>query len=341
MKIIIVGSDKAWAIERFFYTHFIELGIQTEFFLAQSLFYDYYQKNLFNKIIFKLGLSFIHNKINKDFRKKVNLEKPDLVFIFKGMEITPDTLKWLSFSGIKKVNYNPDNPFVFTGSGSGNKNVTNSIGLYDLHFTYNTSVKKKLEEDYTVPVEILPFGFELDNALYAECTMEKEIIKVCFLGNPDKDRAEFIEHLAGQEIKIDIYGNDWKKFVTHKNITIYNPIYGDEFWKVLRKYRVQLNLLRIHNPDSHNMRSFEVPGVGGIMVAPDTLEHRNFFIDGKEIFLFSDIQSCTEKIKYLLNLNRYEADSIRNNARNKSLSAGYTYKDRAKQALQTIKQFWK
>ena len=42
--------------------------------------------------------------------------------------------------------------------------------------------------------------------------------------------------------------------------------------------------MRIHNPDSHNMRSFEVPGVGGIMVAPDTKEHRIFFEVGKEIF---------------------------------------------------------
>lgn len=340
MKIIIVGSDKIWAIERFYYKYFIELGIQTEFFLAQSMFYDYYQKNLLNKIIFKSGFSSIHKKINKAFRRKVNLVKPDVVFIFKGMEIAPDTLKSIGVLGIKRVNYNPDNPFVFSGKGSGNKNITKSIQLYDLHFTYNTSVKQKLQEDYNVPVKFLPFGFELDELLYIDSTKEKEIVKVCFLGNPDRHRAAFINQLADRGIKIDIYGNDWKKFVNHKNITLFNPVYGNDFWKVLRKYRVQLNLMRIHNPHSHNMRSFEVPGVGGIMVAPDTKEHRSFFEVDKEIFLFNDLQSCIEKINYLLNLNKGDADKIRNNARNKSLTAGYTYRDRSKQVLEALHQLW-
>lgn len=257
------------------------------------------------------------------------------------MEITPDTLQWLSFKGIKIISFNPDNPFVFTGLGSGNENVTKSIGLYDLHLTYNTAVLKKLKNDYKIHVEYLPFGFELDDASYQQATKEDEINKVCFLGNPDKDRAVFIEGLAANGIQIDIYGNDWKKFVSNKNIALFKPIYGDDFWKVLRKYRVQLNLMRIHNPDSHNMRTFEVPGVGGIMVAPDTEEHRNYFVADKEIFLFTDLASCINKIKYLLNLNKKEADSIRDNARTKSLTAGYTYKDRSKQALIAIQKLWK
>lgn len=338
MKIIIVGSDKVWAIERYYHKYFNELGIHTDFFIAQSMFYDYYQKSLLNKIIFKSGLSSIYKKINKAFKKEITLAQPDAIFIFKGMEITPDTLKWLSFSRIKIISFNPDNPFVFTGSGSGNKNVTKSIGLYDLHFTYNTDVYKKLEKDYKIPVKFLPFGFELDDVLYHQSTNEEEINKVCFLGNPDKDRAIFIESLAENGIQVDIYGNDWKKFVSNKNITFFDPIYGDDFWKVLRKYRVQLNLMRIHNPDSHNMRTFEIPGVGGIMVAPDTEDHRNFFEAEKEIFLFTDVQSCIEKIKYLLQLHKNESDKIRNNARAKSLAAGYTYKNRSKQALKIIKE---
>ena len=56
----------------------------------------------------------------------------------------------------------------------------------------------------------MPFGFELDDKVYQQSIKEEEIIKVCFLGNPDKDRAAFIEGLAIEGIQIDIYGNDWK-----------------------------------------------------------------------------------------------------------------------------------
>ena len=145
MKIIIVGSDKVWAIERYYHRYFNELGTHTDFFLAQSMFYDYYQKNLLNKLIFKSGFSSIYRKINRAFKKQVILTQPDAVFIFKGMEIMPNTLKWLSAKGIKLISFNPDNPFVFTGLGSGNPNVTKSIGLYHLHFTYNSSVLQKLK----------------------------------------------------------------------------------------------------------------------------------------------------------------------------------------------------
>ena len=55
---------------------------------------------------------------------------------------------------------------------------------------------------------------------------------------------------------------------------------SSDFWKVLRKYRVQLNLMRPHNLDSHNMRSIEVPAVGGIGLFPDTPDHERFFEKG-------------------------------------------------------------
>lgn len=335
---MIVGSDNVFAIENYFVKHFKNMGVSVDIFNAQTIFYNFYEKNIVNKILFKCGFFFIYKKIDKAFRKKIELTKPNVIFVFKGMEITPSALKWIKHLGIKKINFNPDNPFIFSGKGSGNKNVTKSIELYDLHFTYNSWVMKEFEMHYKVPAVYLPFGFELDDALYIKCLKEYEIIKVCFVGNPDKHRGSFINDLAKQGIQIDIYGSNWKRFVNHPNIKLYTTITGDDFWKVLRRYRVQLNLMRIHNPHSHNMRSFEVPGVGGIMLAPDTKEHRSFFEVDKEIFLFTDLPSCINNIKYLLNLNKDEADKIRDKARTKSLIAGYTYKCRAKQALQTIKE---
>ncbi|HLY70249.1 MAG TPA: glycosyltransferase, partial [Puia sp.] len=115
--------------------------------------------------------------------------------------------------------------------------------------------------------------------------------------------------------------------------------YGDEFWKTLRRYRVQLNLMRIHNINSYNMRSFEIPAVGGIMIAPDTPEHRMFFENGKEAIFFKNSGECLEKINCVLDLTTDDANQIRNNARHRSISSGYSYKDRAKEfyeAVQTL-----
>src|SRR5690606_13678642 len=128
---------------------------------------------------------------------------------------------------------------------------TRSVGLYHLHFTYDAAVKKKIEAGYQIPSKILPFGFELSDSLYEECTRQKEIIKLCFLGNPDRHRADFL-NLVANSIETDVYGEGWNKYTTHPKITVYPPAYGNDFWKTLYRYRAQLNLMRPHNPSSHN-----------------------------------------------------------------------------------------
>jgi spore maturation protein CgeB len=339
MKILIVGSDKVYSIENYYFKYVKELGEEVHIFTAQAIFYDYYfKKGIINKLLYKLGLSNIMQKINAQFKENVNQLEPDIIWVFKGMEITPSSLKWAKQKGIKLVNYNPDNPFIFTGKGSGNANITKSINLYDFHFTYNLEIKKEIENRYNLPTVFLPFGFDISDELYIECSKQEEVLKTCFLGNPDKQRADYIIQLANKGVLLDVYGNDWQIFLKHKNITIYNPVLGNELWKVLRKYRVQINMMRIHNEDSHNMRSFELPGIAGLQVAPNTKEHQLFFKDGKEIFLYNNVDECVSKINYLLGLNIYEVNKLRAAAREKAINGKHSYKDRAIFVLQELQK---
>ena len=336
-RILIVGSDKIYAIENYFKKYLEEEGAEIGLFTAQNYFYAYYQKSLLNKILFRASLSGIVKKINTLFKQTVEQFNPDIIWIFKGMEITPASLKWAHGRNIKLVNYNPDNPFLFSGRGSGNSHVTNSISLYDLHFTYNLEVKERLEREYKAKTVFLPFGFDLNNNLFDDCAQQKEILKLCFAGNPDEKRAAFIKKLARAGIPIDVYGNHWEQFINDPSVTVHAPVYGSEFWKILRRYRVQLNLMRLHNENSHNMRSFEVPAVGGIMLAPDTPEHRMFFQDKVDLFLFSTVEECILLAQSILGLSEMEAVKIRQNARARSLLAGYSYKERSKMVFDVFK----
>ncbi len=330
-RILIVGSDEKWSLERIYIKHLNELGVKTSHYPAQSIFYNYYYKGIFNKLLFRFGLSRIFQKISAGLAERVKEFKPDLIWFFKGMEITPDTLRQLRDQGYFLVNYNPDNPFYFSGSGSGNKNITASIGLYNLHLSYDRGIRDRIINEFKVPCEMLLFGFELSDKLYQECTQQKEVLKLCFLGNPDKERIEFIEKIA-EKLPVDVYGNDWEKKVQHSNITCHGPVYEEGFWKTLYRYRVQLNLMRPHNPASHNMRSFEIPGVGGIGLYPNTPDHRDYWNGEEIIFLYDNITNCVEKAKLLLNMNSSEAAKIRERARLRSLNSD-SYKQRTKQVL--------
>jgi spore maturation protein CgeB len=337
MKLLLVGSNEVWSLERHYFKYISEEGHDVKICPVQSFFLKYYQKNLINKVIYKAGLSTIEKKIESHLKDMISEWMPDVIWVFKGMEVTPGLLKWAKEKGIKLVNYNPDNPFLFSGSGSGNKNVKDSVPLYDLHFSYDRGISKRIEQEHGVPCKILPFGFELSDKLYYECCKEKEILKLCFLGNPDKARAAFILELA-DAVAIDVYGNDWGKFVQHNNISVFPPVYDSDFWKTLRKYRAQLNLMRPHNPDSHNMRSFEVPGVGAIGLFPRTPDHEQYFNEGQEIFLYRDVMECKKLANDILKMSETATLTLREKARSRSLDSGYSYHDRALQSLSEIKK---
>jgi len=342
MRILLVGSNSNYAIERFYVKYLSEDKEVSviDFFTAQDFFLEYYNKTVVNKIIFRIGLSEIFPAINRQLQTEIELKKPDVIVIFKGMEIFPETLQWSRNKGIKLINYNPDNPFIFSGKGSGNRNIRKSLPLFDLYLTYDGDVKRQIERDYHIPTAILPFGYDIFEETLNKCLAEKEVMKASFVGNPDKNRALFLKMLAEAGIEIDVFGNHWSKFLRHKNIVINDAVYGEDFWLILRRYRVQLNLMRIHNPSSHNMRSFEIPAVGGIQLAPDTVDHRTYFENGKEIHLFKSAENCVDTIHHLMELPVNKADEIRFSARSRSMLSGYSYKDRAKQLLSEIQKLY-
>jgi spore maturation protein CgeB len=245
------------------------------------------------------------------------------------MEVLPSTLKIWRNKKIKIINYNPDNPFIFSGRGSGNNNLTNSISLFDLYVSYDKDIVQQLKLKNVNSI-LIPFGFDIEDFDFEQIIDEPEILRVCFVGNPDSERVNFIKKLNSYNIPIDLYGNGWGKYIQSSTINIFPSVYGIEFSKTLRKYAVQLNLMRIHNVDSHNMRSFDIPGVGGIMLAPKTTDHALYFKDNIEVVLFENIDDCVRKINYLLHCDPTKRELIRTNSRKISIK-NYTYQNRVSQ----------
>lgn len=339
MRLLLVGSNQKWAIEKIYLKYLKVLNPDTVLFAAQNRLHEYLQRSVYNKVLYRLNVSNIIKKINSEILRTAEDFKPDIVWVFKGMEVLPETLIILKQKKIKLVNYNPDHPFIISGRGSWNKNVFNSVPLYDLHFCYSKSLMQSIKDKYNIRTEFLPFGFELDDELYERIKDINEINKICFLGNPDKIRYDLIKYLIGNGIQVDVYGHNWNKFFrsnSSSNLNIYDAVYEDKFWETLIKYRVQLNIFRPHNIGSHNMRTFEIPAVGGIQLAPDSIEHREFFEEGKEIFLYKDKEELLIKVKMLLEMDNNAVNNIRILAREKSLSADYSYKASVKSVLSTL-----
>ncbi|MEI8116852.1 MAG: glycosyltransferase [Flavobacteriia bacterium] len=328
-NILIVGSDHEAALEHIFKSELAALGFSVQLFPAQTLFLNFYGASFLNKIIYRLGLSFIIQGIQKKLKAFILANNPSIVIVFKGMEITPKTLLWIKNKGKKVYNYNPDHPFIFSGRGSGNTNVSKSIYLYDYYFSYADDVVNDLIK-LGVKSQKIPFGFDANGFEFKELTKANEVVKTCFLGNADKLRAQFINELATLGLKVDVFGENWHEYIMNKGVTIASAKYGLDFWITLQKYAVQLNLLRPHNLTTHNMRSFDIPGAGGIMLAPLTNDHSTYYENNSEVFLFKDVHEALLMARSILSMSFEERQMIRMKARHRSLIE-HTYNHRVSQ----------
>jgi spore maturation protein CgeB len=334
MKVLIVGSDEKWALENE-YVWQLERICKVEFFNAHGLFLEHYQKNKINKTLFRLGFSTILDKINKELLVQIEELKPEVVFVFKGMEIFPKTLELIRSMGIFLVNYNGDHPYKFTTKGSGNKNVKNSIRLYDLHFTYSLEIKNQLQNKFKVNSEWLPFGYYKAVKPHLDFTL---IDDLCFIGHPDKERVRIINLILGAGHRVSVYGINWGyyTFSNSELLTINKSIFRDDFNSEAIKYKIQLNVFRSHNYNSHNMRTFEMPALGCIMLAPYSAEHLAFFKENKEAFFYKNDTDLLTKIEQIQNMSSTQISNIRSNAYNRSIESGYSYEKRAMDVLNKI-----
>lgn len=315
MKILIIGSDYNWSIERIYKRELLQLGHEVTHVPVQNWYYDFYYKSPIHKTLVRLGLTRLATNIQKRLFAELNGQYFDLIWVFKGMELIPQTIKTLKKQTTRLINFNPDNPFIFSGKGSGNTNITQSIHLYDEYFTYDHEVKSRIELEFDIKCTLVPFGFDNEVISNEELNEVEEIKAVCFVGNPDAFRTKIIQEILDIGLPLHVYGHDWQKHLKHPNLTSHGAVYEKDYYKTLRKYRVQLNIMRVHNLDSHNMRSIEVPGCGGIMLAPRTNDHVRFFEEEKEVFLFKDIRDLKIKSKNILDLSKEDSDNIRLSAR--------------------------
>lgn len=340
MRLLIVGATELWSIETHYLKYWRQMeGLAVEVVSTSELLRSY--RSFTHKVINRLSpnYNFYHHAFNQLLLQRAQLFRPDVLLVFKGMEVYPQTLRQLKSWGIKLANYNPDHPFFFVSRGSGNKNVTNSIGLYDLHFCYSLLVKQRIEQEYSLLAIHLPFGYELSEEDFEKVAGEKEVLKICFIGNPDAIRVEHLQYLLKQGLPVDVYGHDWEQHLRKSDfplLTIYPAVYGLEFWRTARKYRVQLNIFRKHNEGSHNMRTFEIPAVGGVMLAPDSKEHRLFFESGKDVYVYDSLSEMVNQANSLLQAFDDEIQQVREAARQKSLQHQYAYQWRARTLIENI-----
>jgi len=256
--------------------------------------------------------------------KAVRNTNSNIIFVIKGYFLLPETID--KIKGMHKiiVCFNPDDPFssIF---GSSNLNIRSSIGYYDAYFIWHKQLIQKAKDAGCKQVFYLPFAADTEIITPSTNNIIDQPYAVSFVGNADKERKSFIKELSailrGWNEPKALFGHDWKEVEGFNSM---GAVLGSDYLNAMHNTKINLNILRKQNKNSHNMRTFEIPAAGGFMLHEYSDEAADFFNEGVEAEFFHDAEECADKIRYYFK-NDDLRDKIAKAGYEKIFSAGYTY----------------
>lgn len=332
LSILIVGNFGIGALEHQFVKHLKQFNWQVYTFDIQAPVQIAKNKNSLYKIAYRIAPNNFYPTVNKQLLTFVKKIKPLVTLVFKGMEIFPETLAEIKTYIQLLCNYNPDHPFHFYSKGSGNKNVKEAISLYDLYGTYAQKIAKELKINHNVNSFVLPFGYDAD--IKPHQSAGGIINKFGFIGAYDKERLNILMQLT--YFPIEVYGDEkWEKKLkpdaTSSLAVTGELLFNNHYANYCNASLGVFNFLRPHNinESSHNMRTFEVPGYGGLLIANRTAEQSAFFEEDKEAVYFDSIDELKDKINFL-KYNEHLVQQLKKAAYSRCVRSKYSYKDRVR-----------
>ncbi len=309
-KILIIGSKQNYTLDKMYFRALKELKHKVEFYHTHDtvrskfiLFFEKYLSFFYYFLIRFLLLNYLKKKNNFD-----------LIIFFKGLYLNKKFLiKVKKFNKkTKLVNIFPDNPLNIYDKNISNPSLLETIDLFDYFCLWSKSIIKKLRNKKNLLY--LPFGY--DKYTHIKVKKDKKYSnEINFIGSYDIKRAGMLKSIKK---KILIAGNGWKGI---ENLG--RPIFENELSKVISSSSISINILRDQNKDSHNMRTFEIPAMGGLMLTSRSIEQNLFFKENKECLMYNGKKELNQKIKYIMN-NKNKIGQIKKKAFIKSKKHSYT-----------------
>ena len=250
--------------------------------------------------------------------------------------VSAGTLRAAAAMGILCANYLTDDPWNSTLRG---KWFFEMLPNYDVIFSVRRANLEALKQLGCPRVVYLPFGY--DHGLFypdnpTEAQRREYESDVLFVGGADKDRLPYIAALIRAGYKVRLYGAYWHKF--HETRPYAQGLGNPQTIRLATACaKVALCLVRRANRDDNCMRSFEIPAIGGCMLAEDTQIHRELFgPEAEAVCYFKTPAEMLQQTQILL-----RDDALRARLAQKShrliASGSHTYADRLRTILQDLK----
>lgn len=280
-------------------------------------------------------------RYNYDLLTMAVNHRPDVVWVDKGTVVQPSTLQAIKRrTGAIFAVYNTDylgcnkHPWRLHLAG---------IQNYDYYFTSNCFNIQLIREFGVKNVCSIPLGYDQEIHKPVPVTREEATrlgASVGFMGHWEPATEELILRLLELELPLRVRGTQWHHARNKKRLagTVEPyPVYQVEYAKAILATKINIGINSAQNRNQSSGRSFEIPAVGGFLLAERTFEHQAIYEEGKEAEFFASAEELAEKAKYYL---KHEAErrQVAERGHERCISSGYSFKEIMVNMVQTIEQ---
>jgi spore maturation protein CgeB len=240
-------------------------------------------------------------------RSALRAHRPDLVLVFKGASLAPETIDRLrQAAGARWVNWFPDGPHLL--------DLSLRIGrAYDRCFIFDTSMVER-HRALGHHAEYLAEGF--DPAFHRPMPDPGAVpVPIAFVGSHEPFRAAAVD--AVRDLGVVAWGPGWPQ----------GPLYGEDFVRAFSNASIALNIHQFFGEPASggrygagaNRRVFELAGIGTAQLCDAKADLLRNFAGDREIVTFRDAGELREKARWLLSAPAERA-ALAERARSRALA---------------------
>jgi spore maturation protein CgeB len=307
------------------------------------------------------------DRLNAEVLGAADRSKPQLVWAEKQEYLRADTIQQLRAGGAVTLHYNPD-PY-FSLSWKRTRLADQCIGVYNALVVTKRYELDEYRRQASGQVIYSPLGFDPIGHAPPAVRIPNPREKVVFVGGWEPRRERLLAAASEATADVAVWGYGWSiaqqsrldplralrlgRLTPGKPLYFGAPhsrlsssiregessngeIYEDRYAAVVAGSQISLGFLRELNPDQHTTRSFEIPAIGGFMLADRTEDHREFFEEGKEAEYFASDEEFRDKMRFYL-ANDCAREKIRSAGHERCMTSGYSYDDRIRAIMAELK----
>jgi spore maturation protein CgeB len=339
-RILVIGPSHEGSLPRSYARAFERLGMKVFHFDDERALFES-GRWAKNRILRRALRGRLWKQMNEATLKVADEFRPALVFAVRASYLEAETVSRMREGlGAAVMNYYPDNPYIGVPldprkPSTQRRDLIEVLKQYSTVWMWEESLLRRLRGE-GVEGEFLPFGVDPEQfrpegkgePFFCEaCGCEHAVV---FVGTCTAARLKEIESIRKHPVAI--WGNGWPKaWGWGSGHRVHPPVYGRKLARIYGAAPVALNVLNAESLEGHNMRTFEVPASGGVMLARYTKAQAQFFPEREAAVYYKSASDIDAKIEELLADAALRARIRREAVR---LAAAHTYDLRAAEILQ-------